>query len=289
MPAPVHVTTEYGTLQRVAMRYAGEFTRPLDGPDVHPVLDRQRATSTWRPFDPAKVRTQQDLLITLLREHGTEVLLLPDAPGCSTRHYPRDIAFAVDHVLIAARLNSAHRQPETHALYDLAADLPLVVRLDSGTIEGGDVMLHDGSVLVGMSEESTRDGATALQRALHRFQVDREVIPVYFAGSGIVHLDDHFVIVAPDLALIHRDAFPAAQQRFFEKRFDLIDATAAEARTVQVNVLAIAPGRVVVADGSDRIAGQLAARGVEVLSVDYSEVTKIPGSLRCTTLPLNRT
>jgi N-dimethylarginine dimethylaminohydrolase len=45
----------------------------------------------------------------------------------------------------------------------------------------------------------------------------------------------------------------------------------------------------VAADGSDRIAGELSARGIEVITVDYSEVTRIPGSLRCTTLPLLRT
>ena len=59
MPVPAHVANEYGTLQRVAMRYAGEFTRPVDGPDIHPVLVRQQATSTWAPYNPAKVRAHE--------------------------------------------------------------------------------------------------------------------------------------------------------------------------------------------------------------------------------------
>jgi N-dimethylarginine dimethylaminohydrolase len=45
----------------------------------------------------------------------------------------------------------------------------------------------------------------------------------------------------------------------------------------------------VAADGSDRIATALAARGIEVITIGYSEVTRIPGSLRCTTWPLVRT
>ncbi|WP_344480517.1 arginine deiminase family protein [Streptomyces amakusaensis] len=88
---------------------------------------------------------------------------------------------------------------------------------------------------------------------------------------------------------MHRPVFTPGRIRWFAERFDLIDVTSAEARAVQVNVLAIAPGTVVVAQGSDRIAAELAARGIEVLTVEYSEVTKIPGSLRCTTLPLHRT
>src|SRR5437763_5161494 len=143
MPVTAHAATEYGTLRRVAMRYAGEFTRPLDGTEVHPVLARQQATSTWARYRPAKVRAQQDALISVLRERGTEVVILPEAPGCSTQHYPRDIGFVIDDVLFAARLNSAHRLPEAEALADLTAGTPNLAQLAAGTIEGGDVMLHD--------------------------------------------------------------------------------------------------------------------------------------------------
>lgn len=283
-----HVTSEYGTLQCVAMRYAGDSTRDLDGPDVHPVLARQQATSTWTQYSPPTVRAQQDALIHLLRSRGTEVLLLDEAPGCSAQHYPRDIGFVIDHLLVMARLNSSHRRPEAVALAQLAADAPNVAHLTAGTIEGGDVLLRSDSVLVGLSEETSLAGAEALQAALTSHGIAREVRPVTFSVSGIVHLDDHFTIVAPDTALIHRTVFPSAQLRWFEAHFDLIDVSDEEALAVQVNVLAIAPRTVIVAAGSDRVGAQLAARGIEVLTVDYSEVTRIPGSLRCTTLPLVR-
>ncbi len=289
MSLTAHVATEYGTLQCVAMRYAGDVSRSIDGPDIHPVLARQQATSRWAPYIPAKVRAQQDALIGVLRERGTQVVILADAPGCSTQHYPRDIGFVIDDVFFAARLNSAHRIPEVEALADLTAAMPNVAQLSTGTIEGGDVMLHDGCVLVGLSEETSPEGVDALQAALALHRVDRDVVPIRFATDGIVHLDDHFNIVSPGTALIHRAAFPPDQFSWFGKRFDLIDVTDAEALAVQVNVLAIAPGVVVAAQGSDRIAGELSARGIEVITVDYSEVTRIPGSLRCTTLPLLRT
>lgn len=289
MLVTAHVATEYGTLRRVAMRYAGDVSHNLDGPDIHPVLARQKATSTWAPYSPAKVRAQQDALIGVLQERGTQVVILPEAPGCSTQHYPRDIGFVIDDVLFAARLNSAHRLPEAEALADLTAGMPNLAQLGAGTIEGGDVMLHDGCILIGLSEETSPEGADALQAALALHHIEREVVPVRFANDGIVHLDDHFNIVAPGTALIHRGAFPPDQVSWFDERFDLIDVTDDEALAVQVNVLAIAPGVVVAAEGSDRIAGELSARGIEVITVDYAEVTRIPGSLRCTTLPLLRT
>jgi len=289
MPISTHAATEYGTLMCVAMRYAGDFSRQLSGPDIHPVLARQTATSMWAKYSAMKVRAQQQDLIDMLRGRGTEVVILAQAPGCSAQHYPRDIGFVIDSVFFLARLNSAHRLPEAEALADLTAAMPNVARLPEGTIEGGDVMLHDGCVLVGLSEETSSMGANELQAALGRHGIDREVVPVRFAGAGIVHLDDHFNIIAPGTALIHRAAFTPDQVRWFDRRFDLIDVTDEEALAVQVNVLAIAPGVVVVADGSDRVAGEIVARGIQVVTVGYSEVTRIPGSLRCTTLPLLRT
>lgn len=287
MLAP-HATSEYGTLRHVAMRYADDSTRDLEGPGVHPVLARQKTTSTWAPYDAARVRAQQDAFIDLFRSRSTEVILLDTAPGCSSQHYPRDLAFVIDDVLFMARLNSAHRLPEATALTRLTATMPKVVHLPDGTIEGGDVMLHDGAVLVGLSEETSSVGIEALRASLGTLGIDREVVPLRFSSPGIVHLDDHFNIVAPRTALIHRAVFPRAQVRWFEQRFDLIDVTDDEALAVQANVLAIAPETVVVARGSDRIARALTARGIEVLTVDYSEVTKVPGSLRCSTLPLLR-
>ncbi|ODA71621.1 dimethylarginine dimethylaminohydrolase family protein [Streptomyces sp. AVP053U2] len=283
-----HATSEYGALRHVAMRYASDLTPDLDGPDVHPVLTRQKTTSSWQAYDPATVRTQQSALIGLFRGRGIEVTLLDAAPGCPVQHYPRDIAFVIDHLLVMARLNSTHRRPEADALAPLLAGAPHVAHLEEGTIEGGDIALHTGTVLVGLGEETSPTGAGALQRALAHHGVDREVRPVHFATRGIVHLDDHFAIVAPGTALIHRDVFPPAELRWFDEHFDLVDVTGAEARAVQANVLAIAPDTVIVAAGSDRITEQLAARGLEVLTVNYREVTRIPGSLRCTTLPLTR-
>src|SRR5438552_9498104 len=150
MPVTTYVATEYGTLRRVAMRYADEFTRPLDGPGIDPVLARQQATSSWTPYASAKVRAQQHALIRLLRERGTEVVILPEALGCSTQHYPRDIGFVIDHILFGARLNSDHRLPEAEALANLAAATSNRAQPAAATLEGGGPMLPYGCLPVGL-------------------------------------------------------------------------------------------------------------------------------------------
>lgn len=285
----VGISDEFGTLQTVVMRYAGPLTLDLSNPDrLDPVHRRQLETSQWDSYDDSIVREQQDTFMAVLRGHGVEVLLAEPVSGCYGQHYTRDLGFVVDDVFIVSRLNSAKRQAEFSGLRGLVERFSAVAYLDAGTIEGGDVMLHESSVLVGLSEESSLEGVDALRYRLERLEIDRDVIAVPFIRSGVVHLDDHFNIVAPHLALVNPAVFDAEQMRWFDKRFDLIAMTAEEVRGVEVNTLALAPGVVVVAARSDRLAEELAARGVEPVLIDYSEVTRIPGSFRCSTLPLAR-
>lgn len=58
-----------------------------------------------------------------------------------------------------------------------------------------------------------------------------------------------------------RASFPPAQLRWLEQHFDLIAVTDEEALGVEVNTFTISPTEVVVAARSDRIAGELQARG----------------------------
>ncbi|MEV5835527.1 arginine deiminase family protein [Nocardia sp. NPDC052112] len=285
----VRATSEFGELQSVLMRYAGPVTLDLScSQELDPVHRRQLETSKWAPYSVDGVRAQQQSFIDLLRSRGVEVVLAGQAPGSYAQHYTRDLGFVVDEVFVAARLNSGRRQGEFAGLRRVVEQIGRVAYLDAGTIEGGDVMLHDGYVLVGLSEETSLAGIGALRYRLGQFGIEREVKPIEFVCDGIVHLDDHFNIVAPQVALVHPAVFDDAQMRWFAAHFDLIPVTGEEALAVEVNALALAPGVVVVAERSERIAGELETRGIEVVPVDYSEVTKIPGAFRCSTLPLVR-
>ncbi|MEV4129351.1 arginine deiminase family protein [Nocardia sp. NPDC049707] len=234
------------------------------------------------------MRAQQHRFIDLLRGRGVDVVLADQAPGSYGQHYTRDIGFVIDDVFVVSRLHSRRRQGEFAGVRRLVERIERVAYLDAGTIEGGDVMLHDGLVLVGLSEETSPAGVDALRYQLDQLGSERVVQPIGFACGGIVHLDDHFNIVAPEVALVHPGVFDDAQMRWFAEHFDVIPVTGAEAAAVEVNALALGPGVVVVAERSERIAAELDTRGIEVIPVDYSEVTRIPGAFRCSTLPLAR-
>ncbi|WP_203236651.1 arginine deiminase family protein [Nocardia panacis] len=166
----IGVSDEFGALQTVVMRYAGPFTLDLSAPArLDLVHRRQLETSRWQRYDDTIVRAQQADFMAVLRGRGVEVLVADQVPGCYAQHYTRDLGFVVDDVFVVSRLNSAKRQAEFSGMRALVERFSAVAYLDAGTIEGGDVMLHEGCVLVGLSEESSREGVDALRYRLDRW------------------------------------------------------------------------------------------------------------------------
>ncbi|MGL5910773.1 MAG: dimethylarginine dimethylaminohydrolase family protein, partial [Phycicoccus sp.] len=239
-------------------------------------------------YNVARAQTQQLALRDLLETYGVRVIL--EAPlGGSGAHYTRDIGFAIDDTFFVARMGTRIRHQEIVALEPWLARFSKVERLDAGTIEGGDVMLAPGRVLVGLGEATNRAGIAAFRSALARVGNTREVVPLEFTSSGVIHLDTKFNLVSPELGIISRESFTDASLKWLEQNFELVDATPEETRAIQINTFGIGNGTVVMDRRAERLANLVRARGVDPVLLDYSEITSLPGSFRCTTLPLERT
>lgn len=289
-PIRVHVRSETDRLKTVVMRWADPF--PLSLNMIVSLLDasvrEQVRHNTWKHYRYQKVREQQQCLVQILRDHGVSVRFLSDCPGVGTQHYTRDIAFCIDDAFFMARMGTGYRLPEQRALLDLLPRLSKVVYLERGRIEGGDVMLHGDTVLVGLGEATDREGVDALRRKLVELGNPRKVVAIPFAHRGVIHLDTKFNIVDRNIALFARKSFQSETVRWLEQHFDLIEATDEEVSGVEINTLTIGGGRVIVQEQSERLAKLIQHRGLTPIPVDYSEVIHLPGSFRCTTLPLER-
>lgn len=289
-PIELSVASELGALKTVVMCLANPWQ--IDRSFVQTILSESGLQQTLHnrigAYKHLRVRQQQQALIDLFERHGATVLLAQPLPGSLSQHYTRDIGFVIDNLFFVARMGKAYRANEIAGIRQLLHRFPRVVQLEQGRIEGGDVLLHSGHVLVGLGEETSPSGVEALRRALFAHQNDRRVIQLEFTQRGVIHLDTKFNIVGPNLALIYPRSFTRPSLRWLEQQFELIEATDEETRNVEINTVALAPGKVVMQQRSERLASLLAARGIEPLLLDYSEVTRLPGSFRCTTLPLAR-
>lgn len=286
----VAVRSEIDTLKTVVMCWANPCRINLSM--ALSVFDssvrEQLRYNTWGNYDYVRVREQQQRVIEVLRDHGVTVLFLDNVPGISSQHYTRDIAFCIDDTFFLSRMGTRYREPEQRSLTTLLPGLSKVVRLECGRIEGGDVMLYHDKVLVGLGEATDTAGVDELRLKLSRLGNPREVVPIPFTHRGVIHLDTKFNIVGEQIALFTRKSFQLDTVHWFERHFDLVEATDEETRGMEINTLAIGGGKVIVHEQSERLAKLLQQRGLTPILVDYSEVTHWPGSFRCTTLPVER-
>jgi N-dimethylarginine dimethylaminohydrolase len=180
------------------------------------------------------------------------------------------------------------RQKEKAGIVKYTNQFPKVACITKGTIEGGDVMLHKNIVLVGLGEATNMEGINNLQELLTLNKIDRGIVPIHFSHRGIIHLDTKFNIVGENVAVINRNSFKKESLKWFENNFDLIDATDKETSEISINTFSIAPKKLIMKQGSERIGTVIEKKGIMPIYVKYSEVTKLPGSLRCTTCPIER-
>lgn len=233
-------------------------------------------------------RRQHEAFVQTILDSGVQVHTLHSLPDVDIQLYPRDLAFAVDGTLFLSRSRDPIRRKEQRALDTLLPELSRVEHLGGGYIEGGDVMVTDDVVLVGLGEATNLAGVTALREAFARVGIEREVLPIEFSRRGVVHLDTKFTMVGPGLGYIHSASLTPYSRSLLAERFELIEATDEEARDLMVNTVALAPDRIIIDRRAHRLAEALRAHDVEPVALDFSEVTKFPGGFRCATLPLRR-
>jgi N-dimethylarginine dimethylaminohydrolase len=284
----IFVPSETDVLKTVLMRLAAPVQILTSLAALfEPSVVRQLLHNRFVPYSVRRAQAQQFAFKNTLEAHGVRVIL--EAPiGNSGAHYTRDIGFAIDDTFFVSRMGTRVREPEVVAIEPWLARFSKVVRLDAGHIEGGDVMLAPGRVLVGLGEATNEAGIASLKAALARAGSTREVVPLAFNSRGVIHLDTKFNLVAPDLAVISRKSFEERSLKWLEQHFQLIDATPEETRGIQINTFGIGNGHLVMDVRAERLANVLRSKGVNPILLDYSEITCLPGSFRCTTLPLER-
>jgi len=238
--------------------------------------------------DPHSAAREHEAFVQLMSDRGIIVHFVDRLDDVAIQLYPRDMAFTVDEHLFLARSRNPVRRREQGGLDGLVPRISSVVELDAGVIEGGDVIVTQTDVLVGLGEETDLEAIAALRRAFDKVGVDREVVTLEFNHRGVVHLDTKFTMVGNDVGFVHREAFTPESLDRLDSRFDLIEVTEEEALDLQVNTLALDPQTIVIRENGDRLATILSDRGITPVLVDFYEIARFPGAFRCATLPLRR-
>lgn len=225
------------------------------------VTFRERET-----VDVVMARAQHDAYRRLLASLGCEVVSLPADDAYPDCVFVEDTAIVLDDLAVITRPGAPSRRGETRVIADALEPYRPLVHIEApATLDGGDVLVLDDRIYVGLS---TRTNEAAIGQLRHHTR--REVIPVGVRGA--LHLKSAITRVSRNALLVNRawiDVGPFAD-------WTLIDAE-------EPNALLV--GDVVVYPSAfPATADALRAHGIDVRTVDADELAKVEGGVTCCSL-----
>jgi dimethylargininase len=129
---------------------------------------------------------QWDDYVAAIEGAGWDVIQVPPMEECPDGVFIEDDVVMYGDRAIVARPGADERKPETAAIADLLGALGYdVVSIEApGTLDGGDVLKHDGTVWVGIGGRTNQEGIDQLTAYLEPYGA--KVVPVPI--SKVLHL-----------------------------------------------------------------------------------------------------
>lgn len=247
---------------------------------------------------------QLNSLVEKLESVGVEVLR-PDVLDATNQVFTRDIGFVIEDQFILPNVIE-DRASEAKAINALLDRIPSsnIIMMPSGCYaEGGDVIVHEPFVFVGVSNEVTFNKYKTARTNKAGLDYLQDEFPAYdFKGfellksdvdprKGSLHLDCAFQPLG-DALLLAPDLFKnAADVMWIESHFgtdNIFYCTDDEAYDLHTNVFSIGPKEVLISAAAGRLKNWLEERSYTVHTIIYDEIVKMGGLLRCSTMPLER-
>ena len=299
-----HVKNETGRLRALFLGIADDFGGTPDPEEVYDPKSLQHVLAGTFPTQEA-VSHEMAQLEEVLGKYDITLLRPPNIPGVN-QIFARDIGFVIDDKFVVPNI-IANRHAEATGIQPLLERIPPEHILRVGNevrIEGGDVMPWNEVIFVGYSEDedfkkykvsrTNKEGVAFLRdhfshRTVHAFElVKSDTDP----KNNALHLDCCFQPIGTGQAIIYRGGFKnSADVDFLVNYFgeeNIIDIDQEEMYNMYANVFSISPEVIVSCRSFTRLNRELARRGFTVETVEYDEIAKMEGLLRCSTMPIIR-
>jgi N-dimethylarginine dimethylaminohydrolase len=280
-------SSEIGKLRAVLLRRPGREIENLPE-DLGSVLFIER-------IDPVKARQQHDAMAELYRANGVAVHYVERMQ----EHEPngmfmRDLVAMTPEGAIVARPGTQVRRGEARYAAEALARLgvPIVHTVcGSGTFEGADLMWANRDLaFVGISRRTNAEGNRQVRAELERMGVG-EIVTLQVPWSE-AHFDGLMTILDRKLAMVYTSQVPyPAVEALRRHGFKIleVDSEREVRHGMALNLVALEPGRVILPVGENKESARMMQKaGVEILSVDLSELNKGAGSIHCMTAFLKR-
>ena len=279
-----------------------------DNPTLDQTLDAKSYETVQNNDYPKEADLNEEMseFEQVLKKYNVEVLRPTMIEECN-QVFSRDVGFVIEDQffisnIIPDRLEElqAYREIKKQFKGNKINSLPEEVY-----VEGGDVILYNDYIFVGTYKQADfkefKTGRTNVEfveyikakfpnKKVLDFELKKNDENPY---EGILHLDCTFNPVGKDKAIIYKDGFLFEHEYqqivdIFGKE-NLFEVTKEEMYWMNPNVFSISPEVVVSEKNFTRLNDHLEnVWNIKVERINYREISKMGGLLRCSTMPLIR-
>ncbi|MBY0066181.1 dimethylarginine dimethylaminohydrolase family protein [Empedobacter falsenii] len=301
----LNVQNETAQLQTVVLGRA-------ESNGANPTLDQTFDAKSYETVKNNDYPKEEDLIAEMsefeqvLKKYNVEVLRPTLIEDCN-QVFSRDVGFVIDDEFFIANI-IPDRLEELQAYREIKRQFKgnkINALPEEVYVEGGDVILYNDYIFVGTYKQADfknyKTGRTNVEfveyikakfpnKKVLDFELKKNDENPY---EGILHLDCTFNPVGKDKAIIYKDGF------LFENEYqqivdifgkeNLFEVTKEEMYWMNPNVFSISPEVVVSEKNFIRLNDHLEnVWNIKVERINYREVSKMGGLLRCSTMPLIR-
>lgn len=229
----------------------------------------------------------------VLIRNGVKVLR-PQNLKKLTQIFTRDIGFVIDDTFFISTLIKDRKKEIQGIAYilDLFENIVDSSKFRGVQIEGGDVILMDNRIFVGLSKRTNQKGFEFLKDQVKNknlYQI--EVFTSDDYRSNVLHLDCTFQPIGKNHAIVYEEGIKNLD--FFYEQLNLPQKNIFKVSAIQSyrmfpNIFSISDKKIIIEREFIELKYWLKQHRFEVIEVEYQEISKLSGLLRCSTLPLIR-
>ena len=300
----LNVNNEFGKLNEVILGIAQSNGGVPKLDECYDPKSREHVQNGTFP-EEAHLSDELNQFLNVLKKYNVSVFR-PTLIEDYNQIFSRDIAFVIGEKLVVSNIIK-DREKEINAIENIISqiDPSNIIRLSNkARIEGGDVIIHNDHIFIGYSKEEdfkqfqvARTNEIAIEEIKENFS-NKKIVAFelkksdYQAKENALHLDCCFQPIGKKMAIIYEEGFKRKEDVDYIKRLfgedKLIKITQKEMYDMNSNVFSISEDTIVSEIGFKRLNSILRTKGFKVEEIKFSEIAKMEGLLRCTTLPLQR-
>ncbi len=298
------INNEFGALSDVILGVAYSFGGTPKIDECYDPKSRENVLNGTFPNEKNLI-AELNSFLKILKKYNVNVIR-PEIIENYNQIFTRDIAFVIDDkIVVSGIINERKKEIDgIEKVFSKISSDKIITLSNDARIEGGDVILDGENIYIGYSKEDDFNKykvARTNEKAINEIKIlfpNKNIFSFELNKSDLsardnaLHLDCCFQPIGKNKAIIYEGGFKNYDDVLLitEKFGDnnLIRISREEMYNMNSNIFSISENVIVSENGFKRLNRLLSEQGFIVEEIKFSEIAKMEGLLRCTTLPLQR-